>query len=72
MVRITWTESNGAVSYKVYRANSQSGNYSYIGQTSYSFYEDYVNGTSAYWYKVRAINAYGGSGYSNADRGNVQ
>ena len=69
MVRITWDASNGATGYKVYRATSQGGNYAYIGQTDSTYYEDYVNDTGAYWYRVRAIFAFGGSGYSNADRG---
>jgi Zn-dependent protease with chaperone function/fibronectin type 3 domain-containing protein len=69
MVRVTWTASTGATSYKIYRATSQGANYTYIGQISTNFYEDYVNDDNVYWYKVRAINSYGGSGYSNADSG---
>lgn len=68
-IRVSWTASPGATRYDVYRATSQGGIYNYIGQTNVSPYDDFVGDTNVYWYKVKAHNDNGDSGFSNADSG---
>jgi lysozyme len=70
MVRITWSAAAGATGYTVYRSTSDGSYGSAIATTSAASYDD----TSAtpgtyYYYRVRASNAAGTSGYSAADRG---
>ncbi len=65
-VRISWNESVGATSYTVYRSTSANGSYSLIKTTSYTYASD-TNVTlgNKYYYKVKASNSAGSSGYSN-------
>ena len=55
-VVISWDAVEGAVSYKVYRADSKNGSYTMVGSTSST---SYTNSSSksgkTYYYKVRAI-----------------
>ncbi|RLI12453.1 hypothetical protein DRO33_02645, partial [Candidatus Bathyarchaeota archaeon] len=70
-VRITWNAVSGANRYEVYRATSQYGSYSLIaGNVTTTSYDDTsVSAGQRYWYKVKACNACGCSGYSGADEG---
>jgi fibronectin type 3 domain-containing protein len=68
LVNLTWPASSGATSYEVYRGTSSNGQNSTpiasgITGTSYSN-TGLTNGTT-YYYKVKAVNTYGSSGYSN-------
>lgn len=70
-VRVTWTASSGATSYKVYRSTSNnSSSSSQIGTSSASPYDD-VSATAGttYYYWVKASNAWGDSAFSTTDSG---
>ena len=63
---LTWNAVSGATSYKVYRATSQSGTYSLLGTvTATSYTNTGAMAGTAYYYKVKAVNAAGESAYSN-------
>ena len=67
VITLSWSKSSYASSYYIYRCNSylETGSYSYIGKTSsLSFVDTAPEGF--HWYKVRARNSVGYSGYSNA------
>ena len=68
-IQITWATSIRAINYKVYRATSRYGSYTYVGQNILTVYDDYVNDTGTYYYKATAHNDYGDSDYSVADSG---
>jgi hypothetical protein len=73
MVRITWNAVPGTAYYEVYRANSQYGDYYRIKEPVTSSYDNYdVTPGQTYWYKVKACNACGCSGFSNVDSGYAQ
>jgi fibronectin type 3 domain-containing protein len=67
-ITIYWTTVSGAVSYEVYYATSEYGDYYYLGSavsgTSYTHMDLSTNTT--YWYRVAARNGYGESLRSNA------
>jgi len=72
-VRVTWSASSGATSYKVYRATSSGGTKTTLGSASSTTYDD----TSAsvgttYFYWVKASNSYGTSDYSSYNTGSCQ
>lgn len=70
-VRVTWTASDGATSYQVWRATADaSGTASVIGTATGTAGYDYgaVPGTT-YWYWVKAVNSAGTSGFSPSDSG---
>lgn len=55
-IGLTWWAPEGASQYKVYRATSYSGPYSYLATTSNTFYIDKGRTTGkTYYYKVRGI-----------------
>ena len=56
---------HGATSFKVYRSSSESGTYSYVATVNYQNSYTDVRDMGTWWYKVKARNAYGSSGYSN-------
>ncbi len=65
-VRITWSASQGATSYTVYRSTSANGSYSKINTTSYTYISDFnVTVGNTYYYKVKASNSAGSSNYSS-------
>lgn len=69
-IRVSWTAASGASRYDVYRATAFNGGYSFIGQSTGTYFDD----TSAasqrtYYYKARAWNAAGFSPFSNVDGG---
>ncbi|HET6252717.1 MAG TPA: PA14 domain-containing protein [Puia sp.] len=70
-VNVSWTDnSNNETGFEVYRAASASGPFNIIattpaGSTSFSDASGLQPGTP-YYYKVQAINQYGGSGYDTA------
>lgn len=76
-VRVTWNEVNGATRYEVYRASSrttaatpQSSTYVKIHETGSTVYDDTdVTPGATYWYKVKACNDFGCSGFSDVDSG---
>jgi len=63
---LRWQPSAWATLYLVYRADTQDGDFSLIGNTTTAGYEDtqVVNGHT-YYYKVCAQNTFGTSDYSN-------
>lgn len=66
-VRVRWNSVSNATKYYVYKSSSASGTYSKVGETTYNVYVDSnppTNGSSAY-YKVKAVNSAGESGYSD-------
>jgi fibronectin type 3 domain-containing protein len=66
IITLSWSKSSTASYYYVYRCNSylKTGSYSYIGKTTrLSFVDTAPEGF--HWYKVRARNSAGYSGYSN-------
>jgi fibronectin type 3 domain-containing protein len=65
-VSLSWNSVATAVSYDIYRANSQNGASAKIGTETGTFYTDYTVGAGAvYYYSVRAVNGSGGSPYSD-------
>jgi hypothetical protein len=63
---LSWTPSPG-LSYLITRATTQYGTFSHIAYTDQSPFKDtnLVNGF-IYWYKIKAVNNYGQSDFSNA------
>jgi fibronectin type 3 domain-containing protein len=76
-ITVTWQTVNGAAGYYVYRSTSESGGYSYVGNTS-SYTSSYImsytdnsglsSGTT-YYYKVSAYNNAGESPLSSSSNG---
>lgn len=71
-VQITWGPVNGALTYDLYRANSNSAGSATIlaadlGTTSYD--DSTVTPGTYYYYFVKAKNGLGSSAFSNGDRG---
>lgn len=72
-VQLTWISVSGATSYKVYRADSESGLKSQLGTvTTNSFSDSSVIQGATYWYWVTACNSSGCSDYSLGDSGYSQ
>ena len=70
-VRISWSSVSGATTYKIYRCtNSSTSSCSYIASDSSSPYNDYGgNSGTIYYYRIKASNSAGDSGYSDYDTG---
>jgi hypothetical protein len=68
---ITWDSSYGALTYNVYRADSEGGVYSSIstGETGLTYNDTAGVAGQVYWYKVSAVNGTGESSLSTADSG---
>ena len=71
--QLTWKAVSGAVKYEVYRSTRQNTGYSLLGTTSST---SYVNTGAAvgktYYYRVKAVNSVGTSGYSNIVSGKAK
>ena len=74
-INITWTDnSNNETGFEVYRASSSTGTYSIVtttGANVVSFTDSTVQAATTYFYKVQAINLYGGSGFDPASIGGI-
>ncbi len=70
MVQVSWTASNGATSYKVYRSNTASSQKVLLGSTNKLIFND-TKGTKGvtYYYWVRACRGTRASGYSAFNTG---
>lgn len=57
---LTWTEVDGATSYKIYRSKKQTDEYKRIGtSTTASFSDDTAKANTVYYYEVSAVNDVG-------------
>jgi hypothetical protein len=70
-VRVSWDTVVGATSYKVYRADTESGDYTELdtGITDLYYDDSTVVPETVYWYKVKATDDWGDTYYSAADSG---
>jgi hypothetical protein len=68
-VELSWNSVTGATSYKIYRCDTEVGDYGNpIGTTTSCTYTDYPPERGKWWYMVRSYNsAYGDSGYSDKE-----
>ncbi|MCW3465412.1 fibronectin type III domain-containing protein [Chitinophaga nivalis] len=68
-IKLTWNDnSNNETGFEVYRANSSGGTYTLIGTLDAAintYLDTTLSANTAYYYKVRAMNAGGYSGMSN-------
>ena len=72
-VRVNWNPVPGAANYEIWRATSQGGTYSKIGETDSPPYDDTtVTVGTTYWYRVKACSAAGCSPLSASDSGYAQ
>ena len=68
-VEIQWNQVSGATHYKLYRATSSDNNYIHLGMVQNRIYYDKnLKANTTYYYKVRAGNSEGWSGYSSYAR----
>lgn len=68
-IQIGWIESPGASGYKIYKAETESGDYQFIGESLSPLFNDYINDSAVCWYRARAYDENGTSDFSNADSG---
>ncbi|MEI9942585.1 MAG: fibronectin type III domain-containing protein [Chitinophagaceae bacterium] len=68
-VKLNWQDvAYNETAYEVYRSASENGTYTKVGTTAAnasSYTDSSIAGNSSYYYKVRSINSYGVSAYSN-------
>ena len=70
VINVSWAAVSGATSYEIYRATSQGGAKSKIGESQSVGYSDAnVSTGMTYWYFVKAVNTAGVSDYSLGDSG---
>ena len=71
--KLTWNAVSGATSYRVFRSESRGSGYSLLGTTTAT---SYTNTGAAvgktYYYRVKAVNSVGTSGYSNIVSGKAK
>ena len=65
-IEISWNTVSNATSYKVYRSSSANGSYSQIGSPSSNSYIDFSPEYGYNYYKVKAVNSAGESGFSSS------
>lgn len=67
-INLSWSDnSSNETGFKVERATSSAGPWGQVGTTPASSYSDAgLAGSTTYWYRVRAYNTSGDSGYSNS------
>jgi fibronectin type 3 domain-containing protein len=71
-VHLSWTAASGAGYYQVWRSTTAGGTYTLLASPTGTSYIDYISGTAAYYYKVRAgIGGVGYSAYAGPDAGNA-
>lgn len=73
-INVSWSSASNALFYKVYRGVVSDGItlYTEIADTPDTSYDDYdVYGNLIYIYRIKAINDFGSSAYSNADEGYI-
>lgn len=64
--KLSWNAVGGAAKYRIYRATSKTGAYSYLDSTtSTAFIDESAKAGTNYYYKVKAMNGDSASGYSN-------
>ena len=64
--KLSWNAVGGAAKYRIYRATSKTGAYSYLDSTtSTAFIDVSAKVGTNYYYKVKAMNGDSASGYSN-------
>ncbi|WP_425806420.1 cell wall-binding repeat-containing protein [Desulfitobacterium sp. Sab5] len=64
-INLTWNPVSDATQYYIYRGNSLSGTYTYVGAVTTPNYNDTgLTAATPYYYKVQAINSVGSSDYS--------
>lgn len=68
-IEIDWNDVSGATGYTIWRATTSLGVYSQIGTSSGSFFIDSAVGFAQVFYKVKANNACGSSGFSASNAG---
>ena len=71
-ITVSWNSSSGATSYKVYRATSSGGTY-YFQETvtGLSWTNTGLGSDVTYYYKIKACNSEGCSGYSSYNQGST-
>ena len=69
-IKLAWTDnSNNETGFEVYRSTSSNGAYGIVGTTkagATSYVDSGLQAATTYYYKVQAVNTYGGSGYDPA------
>ncbi|MCL1947113.1 MAG: fibronectin type III domain-containing protein [Chitinivibrionia bacterium] len=66
VIKISWNSVSGASTYKVYRATSANGQYSYLGDvTTTSYTNSTLPSSTTYYYKITSVNICGESAYSS-------
>ena len=72
--KLTWNAVSGATSYRVFRSESRGTGYSLLGTTTATSYTNTgaAVGKTYYYYRVKAVNSVGTSGYSNIVSGKAK
>lgn len=69
-IKLTWTKSNGATSYDIYRSTKKSSGYKKIATSKTNSYTSNSLKTNiTYYYKIKAKNSYTTSSYSSVVKG---
>ncbi len=64
-IKISWNSVSNATTYKIYRSNNSSSGYTLLGTSSYTHYTNWNPQSGKNYYKVKAVNSAGESGYSS-------
>jgi len=68
VIAISWDSESEENSYAIYRSTNENGKYSLIGTSTSTFFTDTgLAEATTYYYKIRAINDYGSSEFSDYD-----
>lgn len=66
-VTLSWKKAEGAVKYKIYRNIFATGNFTYLGESSQTTYQDATaEAGNTYYYKVVAVSVKGSAGTESA------